>query len=99
MEIRKYQSYKHLYVGKNDVFLLGYKFKVTKTEFLILKFLVNTSPYPVSSQLICEGCGTKISEKNLRFHISRINSKANIITNRKLIKNIAKNGYFLNEEM
>ncbi len=93
--------YKQLYItsNKRDTVLLGYKFELTNTEHTVLLAIAENRNNPISSEQIANRMNIDLSKENLAFHISNINRKAKIITNRVLIKNIAKNGYFLNEEM
>ena len=92
-------SYKHLHLEEDNVIFLGYKLTLTKTEYSILKVLINSGNSPVSIEQLCEQTGLNLSKENVAFHVFSINKKAKIISNRVLIKNLAKNGYFLNEEM
>ena len=96
-----YISYNHLYIeeDRNSAILLGYKLSLTKTEYLILKELVKSGKLPISAKDITSRTGLNLSKENLAFHIFNINSKAKAISNRILIKNISKIGYFLSEEM
>ena len=97
--ITKTLNYKHIIIEENNVILLGYRIVFTKTEHSILKALVESAGTPLSAKEICDKIVVKLSKENVSFHVSNINKKAKIISNRNLIKNIAKNGYFLNEEM
>ena len=92
-------TYKHIIIEENDVIFLGYKLVLTKTEYGILKELIESAGTPLSTEEISSKINIELSKENIRFHISSINKKAKIISNRKLIKNFAKNGYFLSEEM
>ena len=96
-----YISYKQLiiYLDQKKSVLLGYDFSLTKTEYTILKILIQEPQKPLSPELIIEKSCLDLNKENVVFHISSINRKAKIITNRILIKNFSKNGYFLNEEM
>ena len=98
---QKYICNKHLYVSKeeNSVILLGYKLNLTKTEYLIIKALAQDSSSPLSAQQIASLTELEISKENIAFHISNINKKAKCISNRLLIKNITKLGYFLYDKM
>ena len=94
-------KYKHLLISGNEnlIILLGYKLNLTKTEYLILKALIKNPSTPLSAEDISEEICFILSKENLCYHISNINHKAKTISNRLLVKNIAKIGYFLNEEM
>ncbi len=96
-----YISYKQLIVFLNErkAVLLGYNLHLTKTEHVILKILIQEVQKPLSPELIIEKSCLDLNKENVVFHISSINRKAKIISNRILIKNFSKNGYFLNEEM
>ncbi len=96
-----YLNYKHLSVSTDDnkVVYLGYKFNATKTEYALLRILIENTTNPLSAERIEELSGMMISKDSVAFHVSNINNKAKAVGNRPLIKNIAKNGYFLNEEM
>ena len=88
-----------MHLEEDNVIFLGYKLTLTKTEYSILKVLINSGNSPVSIDQLCEQTGLNLSKENVAFHVFSINKKAKIISNRVLIKNLAKNGYFLNEEM
>ena len=98
---QKYITYKHLYISGNEnhVIFLGYELSLTKTEYLVLKTLVKSNNSPISAEQIASQTELELSKENVSFHISSINRKAKLISNRILVKNIAKIGYFLNEEM
>ena len=100
-QIDLYLHYKHLYLNpnKNEVIFLGYNLNTTKTEYSILRALMENTRSPLSAEEISHITSSELSKENIAFHISNINNKAKIIGNRPLIKNITKNGYFLNEEM
>lgn len=74
---------------------MGYKLKLTKSEYTVLKVLAQNVATPLSSEKISLATGCEISPKNVAFHVHNINKKAKNISNRILIKNIAKIGYFL----
>jgi DNA-binding response OmpR family regulator len=80
---------------KNFVVLLGYKLALTKTEYLILKALAKSKSSPLSAEQISIQTSLELSKENVAYHIFNINAKAKLISNRTLIKNIAKTGYFL----
>ena len=92
---------KQVYVNKNEnqAIYFGYELTLTKTEYLILKAIADSSNSPLSAEQISAQTGIELSKENVAFHISSINKKAKIISNRTLIKNIAKIGYFLGEEI
>ena len=92
-------SYKQIIIDEDKVIFLGYQLILTKTEYSILKALIDSADTPLLPDEICAKIGIELSNKNISFHISNINKKAKIISNRKLVKKFAKNGYFLNEEM
>lgn len=94
-------QYKHLYLLiEEEVFIyLGYRLKLTKSEYKILQVLIKKPKKPISAEQIALLSELDCSKENIVYHISSINSKAKVIGNRILIKNIAKNGYFLNEKM
>ncbi len=93
------RKYLHLGADKDDVIYLNYKIKCTKTEYTILKVFVTSRSKYLTPLEIIEISGLNISQENVIYHISSINSKAFAIGGRKLVKNQAKKGYFLNEEM
>jgi DNA-binding response OmpR family regulator len=99
--IKEYISYKHLCIDDCDkmVVLLGYKLNVTKTEYQVLFHLVSHNNKPISASLLSAYTGENFSKEKLTRTVFNINRKAYPISKRKLIKNIAKIGYFLNEEM
>ena len=93
-----YLNYKHLYILVNteEVIYLGYRLNLTKSEYKILKALVLKPSKALSAEEIAKYSELNCNKENVIYHISRINSKAKVIGNRVLIKNIAKKGYFLN---
>ncbi|MGM9631974.1 MAG: winged helix-turn-helix domain-containing protein [Eubacteriales bacterium] len=96
-----YSSLLHLHLGKTqrDVLYLGYPFKVTAREYQILKLLCeNRGKELTALQMASLLCG-EMSEKNVVYHIFNVNRKSKELGGRELIKNKAKIGYFLNEEM
>ena len=99
--INSYIQHNHLYlnINRNEAIFLGYNLNTTKTEYAILRALMENTKFPISAEQISTLSSLEMSKENIRFHISNINKKAKITENRTLIKNIAKNGYFLNEEM
>ena len=99
--IKEYLNYKHLYIDDSEkkVILLGYKFDVTKTEYLVLFHLVSQNNKPISAPSLSALSGVDFSKEKLTRTVFNINRKAYPITKRKLIKNMIKIGYFLNEEM
>ena len=99
--LKEYISYKHLYIDDDEkkVILLGYEFQVTKTEYQVLFHLVSHKNTPISASSISALSGVEFSKEKLTRTVFNINRKAYPITKRKLIKNMIKNGYFLNEEM
>ena len=96
-----YLKHNYLSISENENFaiLLGYKLKLTKTEYLILKAIIKNNNTPISSEEISMYTSLELSKENVAFHVFNINSKAKLISNRILIKNIAKLGYFLNDKM
>lgn len=94
-------SYCHLYIGENKdrVVYLNYRLELTRTEYKILRLLAESVGTPLSADRIALLLGRSSNAKNIVYHISSINRKARSIGGRTLIKNSAKIGYFLNEEM
>ena len=92
-------KYKHISIEEDMVILLGYRLVLTKTEYGILKVLIENADTPLLPDEIYAKIGIELSKESISFHISNINKKAKTISNRKLVKKFAKNGYFLNEEM
>ena len=90
-----YLKHNYLSISENTVILLRYKLNLTKTEYLILKSLIRSQGSPLSAEKISMEIGFELSKETLACHIFKINSKAKLISNRVLIKNIAKIGYFL----
>lgn len=100
-EKEEYLFFKQLYLGSNkeNVYLLGYKLALTKTEYEIVRALLSSRTKSLSSKLISERTGLSLSYQNIAYHVSGINAKAKAISGRALIKNTSKSGYFLNKEM
>ena len=94
-------SFRQLCVGcrKNDVFYLGYPLCLTDTEFSILRILAKACGNTLSAETISNYCVLSGSAQNVSVHISHINGKAKDISDRILVKNDKKLGYFLNNEM
>ena len=95
---QNYIKHNSLYVAENEnqVVLLGYELCLTKTEYKILKTLVQNTSAPLSAEQISSIANLELTKENVAFHVSSINKKAKCIYSRALIKNITKNGYFLN---
>lgn len=93
--------FKHLTLdeNKNIAILLSYEMKVTKTEFAILSALVKRNDKPLSAKELSSLTSLDLTSERLSYHVFNINEKSKAIGGRPLIKNIAKNGYFLNKEM
>ena len=94
-------AFGQLYVGccKNDVFYLGYPLRLTDTEFAILRILARACGNTLSAKTISNFCLLSGSAQNVSAHISHINEKGKNISDRILVKNDKKLGYFLNNEM
>ncbi len=99
--ILNYIRYRHLYINEdeNEVIFLGYILNTTNMEYAILRALAENSKKPLSLEEISDITSLYLKKEYLAYHISNINKKAKDIGGRPLIKNIAKIGYFLNEEM
>ncbi len=95
---KEFITYEYLSVAKNEnlVILLGYKLSFTKTEYLILKALASNGGSPLSAEQIANETGLELTKEKIAFHISSINKKTKSISERILVKNITKIGYFLN---
>ncbi|MBO5714826.1 MAG: helix-turn-helix domain-containing protein [Clostridia bacterium] len=100
-DIMDYLNYRQLYLSQQEetVIYLGYHLKLTKSEYKILKVIMQKPKNPISAEQIAILSGLDCNKENIVYHISMINSKAKVIGNRILIKNIAKKGYFLNDKM
>ena len=92
-------KYKHIEIFENKVIYLGYDLGATKTERTILHALIENPKKPLSAEELVDLLPFEISKEGITFHICSINAKAKAIGERKIIKNIVKIGYFLNEEM
>ena len=99
--LENYICYKSLALDEyeNHVVFLGYELKTTKTEYAILHALIKRHGKPLSAEELSAITALDLTSERLSYHIFNINEKAKAIGERPLIKNIAKNGYFLNEEM
>lgn len=78
------------------VCVFGRDFEATKTEYSILRYFVNASPSPVSSEEIIKFCfrpGTKASQTNVTSYIHLINRKSKNLFGRALISKHSK-GYY-----
>lgn len=98
---KEYVSYKHLSIDEENssVVYLGYTLYLTKTEYKIIEALMRNVNTPLSAEQISYLLSVDLSKENIAFHIFNINTKAKSISNRVLVKNTSKIGYFLNEEM
>lgn len=106
MELNKYtinidRPLCKLWVGDNrkSIVYLGYPLKLTEYEYLVLKALWDNRGQVLSPERISEITGGKVEHIYVTYHVFGINRKSREIGDRSIVKNIAKNGYFLNEEM
>ena len=84
-----------LYHGKR-ILVFGQDFRATKTEYAILRYFVNASPYPVSTEEIIRLCfktGAKASQTNVTSYIHIINQKAQKMFGEYLIEKHSKGFY------
>ncbi len=85
-----------------EAYFLGFPFRLTKAEYRILLFLCQRTNSPSSARLLLGCCfpeGYRMTETNIRSHISSINRKAIFLGGRKLILNERGKGYMLNKFM
>lgn len=74
----------------------GQKLKLTKTEAMILRFLIRSYPLPVNAQSILKYAfrpGRAPEAASIRTHISAMNKKHQAIFDRKLITLMPHEGY------
>ena len=81
------------------IYYLGYRLPLTKSEFNILKAILQSSSKAVSQEEIASLCEFRCNPDSIKFHIHNINKKAFSVGKRVLISNKTKIGYFLNKEM
>lgn len=98
------REYRHLSLegDKYSASLLGYKLPLTKTEYRILLFLCQNTDEAISENIILGYCFSesyRMTETNVRTHVSSINKKAGLISGRRLILSHRGKGYILNEFM
>lgn len=84
----------------NDLILLGYRLRLTKTEFRLMLLCIN-HPDSVFSpdeivRLAFSHLGSRPSPNQIAVHVCSINKKAANISGNKLIINLYKKGYTLN---
>lgn len=97
-------KYRHLNLGKDrkTAIFLGYPMKLTPAEYRILLFLCSRPTETVSAETILGFCfaeSYRMTETNVRSHISDINKKSKTLGGRKLILSVRVKGYKLNEYM
>ncbi len=99
--LEKYKSFRRLFLGqtRKEVIYLGYALEVTKREYDILRLLLDEQSHALTPEQIAALLGGNVTEKNIAYHIFNLNKKSKSLGNREIIKNKAKIGYFLNEEM
>jgi DNA-binding response OmpR family regulator len=89
----------HLFIGdnRNEVFYVGYKLKVTPSEYKILSAIAKNGRC-TTTELAGELGFGKTKRGNVPVHICSINRKAETIGARKLILSSGSEYYF-NENM
>ena len=89
-----------LYMGemRNEVLYLGYPLALTPIEYQILRKLVERQDGVPISDLLVMRQGKSISQATLTVHICRINQKAAVIGERKMIM-LESGKYYLNPLM
>ncbi len=81
--------------SRNYIFLLSSPLKLSKSEYVLLRYIAKSYPNALPKKAIAKALG--ISESAVPVHISGINKAADRITERRLV--IFKNGYKLNDLM
>ncbi len=98
------RSYMHLKLGdsSNKATLLGYPLNLTRAEYRILLFLCQSTDKRLDEETIlcfCFAESYRMTETNVRAHISSINRKAKALSGRKLIICHRNAGYQINPYM
>ncbi len=78
------------------IFVFGQDFGATKTEYAILRYFVNSSPNPVSTDEIIRFCfktGARASQSNVTSYIHIINQKAQKMFGEYIIEKHSKGHY------
>ena len=85
-----------LNIGENEIFLLGYRLKLSPTEKAILLKIANDESASIDELLSLLSSG--VSRGNIAVHINSINKKAKALSHRPLI--LFKNdSYIINPYM
>lgn len=99
-----WRSYKFLELGNSNLeaHLLGYPLKLTLSEYRILLYMCQSADETFSPKILLGSCfveSYRMTETNIRTHISSINKKALALCGRRLILSERGKGYRLNEYM
>ena len=80
--------------GENSIIILGYKVKLTRTEYDILKLVWESNGY-VTSERIIEKClaHKDVTRGDVAIHIHNLNKRIEGITARKLVVGVRRKGY------
>ena len=80
--------------GENSIIILGYKVKLTRTEYDILKLVWESDGY-VTSERIIEKClaHKDVTRGDVAIHIHNLNKRIEGITARKLVVGVRQKGY------
>ena len=94
----KFKQYFFLAINEEErqAYLLGYKLKLTPTEFKIVNILMDTK-YATVDRLLLD-LPARCTRKSIPVHITAINKKAHDISGRKLIEN-SREGYYFAENI
>ena len=101
IEVRVKVTFRKIFIDYDNcaIYYLGYRLHLTKSEFSVLKVIIENDPRTHTASDISNLCERNITPKSVLFHVHNINKKAFSIGKRVLISNKIKIGYFLNKEM
>lgn len=80
--------------GEDSIIILGYKVKLTKTEYDILKLVWESNGY-VTAECIIEKCllHKDVTRGDVAIHIHNLNKRIEGVTARRLIVGVRRKGY------
>ncbi len=91
-------QYKYLRIDGGEVYFLGYRLLLTKSEYKIICRIAEAEKPMCAEGLVTSLGRRKITAQNAAVHICNINKKANAIGGRNLI-NCDSGRYYFNEFM
>jgi DNA-binding response OmpR family regulator len=100
LRVRRREELLYLKDDGKSVFLLGYTFELTRTEYIILEALLGADKPISCRELVQSYIGVdKARESSIAVHVCNINKKAWPISKRQLIINVRSKGYLIREDI